>query len=204
MIIKYLAIFFLPILFLPLVAFASTVSVTQDVTIILPSDSSQYLLKSNSSFESASVAVTQSSFSCVMNPGDTVTITSADDRALSNSLSIPTTCGSPSSVTLTVSSAQTITVTPGGTCTTPTSSGGSAGNGPPVGLLGSSGELGTPIISTLLVSISTTTPAVQSSTTPETASSTTPLSGTARQLVLLYQQLIALLEKELSLLQPQT
>jgi hypothetical protein len=45
-----------------------------------------------------------------MNPGDTVTLTSADDRTLANSLSISTTCGSLSSVTLAVKSAQTVTV----------------------------------------------------------------------------------------------
>jgi Putative peptidoglycan binding domain len=57
-----------------------------------------------------------------------VTITSADNRTLSNSLNISTTCGSPSSVTLAVQSAQTVTVTPGGTCAA-SGGGGSSGGG---------------------------------------------------------------------------
>src|ERR1700693_5445334 len=114
---------------LPAVALAATVSVSGDVTIILPSDSSQYLLKANSSFESASVAVSPSSFSFVMTPGDTMTIPSTDNRTLSNSLNISTTCGSPSSVTLTVRGAQTVTVTPGSTCSSSSSNVSSSGGG---------------------------------------------------------------------------
>jgi Putative peptidoglycan binding domain len=106
-------------LFLPAIAFASSISVTNDVTILLPSDSSQYLLKASSSFDTLSAAVSASSFSFVMNPGDTVTVTSSDNRTLSNTLNTSTTCGPPSSVQLTVSSSQTVTVTPGGACTTP-------------------------------------------------------------------------------------
>jgi hypothetical protein len=127
----YLKRLFIPFLiaFLPLIALASNVSVTQDVTIILPSDSSQYVLKASSSFDSASVAVTPSSFSFVVNPGDTVTITSTDDKNLTNSINAVTTCGSPSSVSLSVPTAETVTVTPTATCTTPSSANTSSGGG---------------------------------------------------------------------------
>jgi hypothetical protein len=185
------------LLFLPLNVFASNVSVAQDVTIILPSDSSHYVLKASSSFDSTSVAVSPSSFSFAMNPGDTVTITSADNRTLSNSLNISTACGPPSSVVLTVQRAQTVTVTPGATCATASASSsgsGSGGNGPPVGLIGNSPS----------------TPAQGAGGAPlpiVIASSSAPLQqlpSKQQLLIALYEQLITLLEKELSLLQPQT
>jgi hypothetical protein len=113
---------------LPAVVLASNVSVSSDVTIVLPSDSSQYLFKASSSFD-ISIAVDPASFSFVMNPGDTVTITSADDKNLTNSVNAATTCGSPSSVLLSVPSTETVTVTPSGACTTTTSSGGSTSSG---------------------------------------------------------------------------
>jgi hypothetical protein len=116
--------------FVPLVAVASNVSVMQDVTIILPSDSSQYLLKASSSFDTFSIAVDPASFSFVMNPGDTVTITSADNKNLTNTINAATTCGQTSSVSLWVSNAQTVTVTPQGTCSKPSGATGGGGNGP--------------------------------------------------------------------------
>jgi Putative peptidoglycan binding domain len=122
-------LFCIGILFIPLLAIASNVSITQDVTIILPSDSSEYLLKASSSFETFSVAVSASSFSFVMNPGDSVVITSAGDRELTNTINVSTTCGSPSEATLSVSTTQTVTVTPGGACTTSSSSSGGGGGG---------------------------------------------------------------------------
>jgi Putative peptidoglycan binding domain len=163
------------IVFLPLVAFASNVSVTQDVTIVLPSDSSQYLLKASSSFDTASVAIDPSSFSLAMNPADTVTITSADNRTLANTLNISTTCGSPSTVRLTVQSSQTVTVTPGGTCVASSGTGSTGGSG----MVVSSGPLAPGYINANPISTSTAGGAIASTSTSSAVRVASGSTGTS-------------------------
>jgi hypothetical protein len=54
---KVLALLAMIAFLFPAISFASNVSVAQDVTIILPSDNSLYLLKASSSFDTFSIAI---------------------------------------------------------------------------------------------------------------------------------------------------
>jgi len=107
------------------------VTTTENVTLILPSDSSQYTLSSGSTFDS--LVINSSSFTFVVPAGQGITLTSNDKRNFNNSLSLEMTCLANSSTLLVGSGSDlTVTITPSGTCTTPasTSSGGGGGGSP--------------------------------------------------------------------------
>ncbi|MDP3710305.1 MAG: peptidoglycan-binding domain-containing protein [bacterium] len=131
---------FLITAFLPLTAMAANeVSLTSNVTLVLPSDSSEYTLLNGSTFDS--LIVNNTNFTFGMSAGSSVEITSADKKKLTNSLLATIQCESTQSrIFMSKPSGATtedITVTPSGTCS---STGGSGGGGASSG--GSSGSSG--------------------------------------------------------------
>ncbi|MEK7560925.1 MAG: peptidoglycan-binding domain-containing protein [Patescibacteria group bacterium] len=112
--------------FLPFAVFAQNVTTGNDVTLVLPSDGTQYTLKTNSNFDS--LLVNNSDFSFTMSAGMYVDIISPDKKKLTNSKNVATECeSSQSRVYIALdpgATSQTITVTPSGSCTTQSSGGG--------------------------------------------------------------------------------
>ncbi|MFA6338756.1 MAG: hypothetical protein WCW87_01730, partial [Candidatus Paceibacterota bacterium] len=125
---------------LPTVTFAAIVSVVQDTTIVLPSDSSTYTLSSGSAFDSLDVTTGDKSFSFTVPANTDVSVSSSDKKMLFNSAGIETSCGtSNSSVTFSGGNAgRTIQLTPVGVCTAAATAS-SGGNGPVVGSGGGGG-----------------------------------------------------------------
>jgi hypothetical protein len=122
------AIFSLAV-FAPTSVFAAVVTVSDNTTLVLPSDNSEYTLLSGSTFEELFIDTNGSSFTFNMTGGQSVTLTSADKKTLTSNPAFTVTCGTTqSSVTLTLPTgdpAQPIIVTPGSTCS------GSGGGGSP-------------------------------------------------------------------------
>ena len=111
------------VLLTPALAFA--VSVPGDVILVLPSDSSSYILAANSSFDD--LIIGSSSFSFTLSSGQHIALRSADRKDFQNSLNVADTCADLSSeLTISVTSTQTFTVTPTGTCYTSTGSSGTS------------------------------------------------------------------------------
>ena len=111
-----LAIAFLAV---PFTTFAAAVvTVSDNTTLLLPSDGSSYTLVSGSTFDQLDIS--GGSFTFGMTTGETVTVTSADKKALSPNPAFTVTCGSSqSSVVITVPSSlasQSVTLTPSGSC----------------------------------------------------------------------------------------
>lgn len=108
----------LALVLVPFVAKAANVTLSQDVTLTLPSDGSTYILTSDSKFSTTTINST--SFDFVMSGGDRVVIRSLTKANLANSLKVNTICGtSESTVILELSieaAGQTVTVTPGAIC----------------------------------------------------------------------------------------
>lgn len=104
---------------------ANELNVTNPITLVLPSDGSQYSLI-RGKFDS--LTISGSSFSFTMSVGAFLDLASSDKKNLTNSLSAPTVCESGQSVVrLSLgmgASTQTVTVTPSGTCTAPGGAGG--------------------------------------------------------------------------------
>lgn len=126
--------FFLILFLMPLAALAVTIS--QNVTLVLPSDPSTYTLLSGGTFDS--LTINNSTFSFVMSASQSITLRSSGKRNLAgNSLGASTDCQDTySEVILTLgssASSQTVAVTPAGGCTSGTTStssgGGSTGGG---------------------------------------------------------------------------
>lgn len=112
---------FAVLLFLPLSVLAVTID--QSITLVLPSDSSQYTVIQGGAFDS--LTVNTSTFDFSMSGGQTVRLRSADRKNLTNNFNAPTDCKTDySEVFLNPGSATTITVTPSGSCTTGTGGGG--------------------------------------------------------------------------------
>lgn len=113
-------------------ALADNVSVSEDVTLVLPSDDSSYTLKSGSGFNTMSLSGGDMTFTG--GGGAAVDIRSGDRKNLTNSRNISVTCGSSESqLSIPAQNGDTV-VTPSGTCGTSggggsTSSGGSGGGG---------------------------------------------------------------------------
>ena len=75
---------------LPLIVSAANVDITDNITITLPGDSTQYTLTSDSLFDSMSVNSLSIDF--VMQGGQRVVLRSATKRSLGNTLNKNTTC----------------------------------------------------------------------------------------------------------------
>lgn len=112
----------------PLSALAAAVDAAGDVTLILPSDGSQYTLQKNASFES--LTVNNATFVFSIAAGGSVELLSSDKKKLDNDLDpkATITCETNQSrVFLSVpsgGSTQTVTVTPSGSCSSSSSQGG--------------------------------------------------------------------------------
>src|SRR3989344_1357588 len=125
--------------FLPLAARA--VTVTESVTLVLPSDSSSYTL-SPSSFDT--LTVNNSTFDFAISGGASVNLSFAGEKtyttsggsSFSSAMQITRACNSSAS-TLTIrvdagAGSDTVTVTPSGTCSAASSGGGGGGSAPSV------------------------------------------------------------------------
>jgi hypothetical protein len=131
----------LPILALALPLFSFAATVTDNVSLVLPSTSELYTLDAGSSFDNLDINST--TFVFTLSASESFTLHSSDRRNLTNDQSASYTCsGSESSLAYTAAGSFTLTITPAGTCTastpaptpTPTSSGGGGGgNGPILG-----------------------------------------------------------------------
>lgn len=123
---KFINYLFVVWLLLPLGVLAATVD--QDVTLVLPGDSSQYTVSSGGSFDT--LTINTSNFVITMSAGQTLRINSADRKDLFNTLNAVVACtASYSEINLAPSSGSTVTVTPTGTCGTGSGSGSSSGGG---------------------------------------------------------------------------
>lgn len=120
----------------PALAFAANeVSVTDDITLVLPSDSTSYTLVKSGKFDSLDVG--NDSFSFSISAASVVDVISADKKNLTNTLNVKTDCeANQSRVRLSLGTGvvtQTVTITPSGNCSTGTSGGspslGSSGGG---------------------------------------------------------------------------
>ncbi len=146
----------------PLIVLASVVTVNQDVTLTLPSDSSTYTLKSGSTYNS--LTVSGGAFSLTLDAMDQTTITDSNRHNLTNDKGIETICTSSLSTGVfsvaTTGAQMTVSISPSGTCSVPSGTTGGGGGGGSGG--GSSATPATPA-----------TPAVPATTTPAiTATST--------------------------------
>lgn len=115
---------------LPLAALAAgTVTVSESVTVSLPSDGSNYTVTPESSFDS--IDVSNGTITVVMSAGGKVVLVSGNKKNLTNSQSVATICNTnDSTVTLTGgSSGATVTITPSGSCTTSSGGGGGVAGG---------------------------------------------------------------------------
>ncbi|MDO8682379.1 MAG: peptidoglycan-binding protein, partial [Armatimonadota bacterium] len=120
-------------------ALADNVTVSENVTLVLPSDDSSYTLKSSSGFNTMSLSGGDMTFTG--GGGASVDITSGDRKNLANSRNISVTCGSnESQLTIPAQNGDTV-VTPSGTCGS--SSGTSSGGGGSGGSGGGGGGGGT-------------------------------------------------------------
>ena len=105
---------------LPASALAATVTMPQNSTLVLPTDSSTYTLASGSSFDS--LTVNSTSFAFTMSAGETVSLTAVSTQGFGVSgsgISISTNCG-PGRTTVSLpagASTQVVTVTPAASCT---------------------------------------------------------------------------------------
>lgn len=119
------------ILFVPFLARAATVDVTEDVELVLPSDSSAYTMSVTGGL--TTVVVNNDNFVLTIPSGSTVKLTSTAKKNLTNDASALTQCGSDSStVTLALTSGESskvVTITPSGSC---------SGTGGGTGLIGGS------------------------------------------------------------------
>lgn len=136
---KFIHLGFWFILLIPAVSLGINVAVQSSVTLVLPSDGSQYTLLGGD-FDSLTVNNTDFSFS--LPEFGKVEITSADKKNLTNSLNKATMCeATQSRIFLSVpsgGSTQTVTITPSGNCSTATS-GSSGGGNPSIGESGGGG-----------------------------------------------------------------
>ena len=114
-------------LVLPLAALAADVSVSEDVTVQLPSDNSTYTVKSGSGFDS--IGVDSGTISFTSSGSGTVDLRSGGRANLTNSRNIAVTCSdSESSISISSQNGDT-SVTPSGTCGTSGGGGGTSGGG---------------------------------------------------------------------------
>lgn len=116
-------------LLFPFAAFAVTTD--SDLTLTLPSDSTNYTLKQYSKFDT--LIVNNSSFDFTISAGGLVTLESADRKKLSNTQNVNTECQSAKSI-VTVGpgvgqTTATVAITPSGTCATGGGGGGSSSSG---------------------------------------------------------------------------
>ncbi len=131
----------------PLAALAANeVAVPEDITLILPSDSTEYALKAGSSFDS--LTIQSSSFDFVFSSGGIIRITSANKKKLTNTLNRTYSCeANQSSLNMTHLSTDaegvTVTITPSGTCTSADSGSSSTGSG---GIISGGGGASAPSI----------------------------------------------------------
>lgn len=177
---KYLLINITAILVLiPTMAFAAPVTVSDDTTLNLPNDGTNYTLSAGSTFDQLDIS--GSSFTFSMSTGETVTLISVDKKALTTNPAVTVTCGSSqSSIVLSLPagvSAQSFTVTPSGSCSGSTTTGG--GGSPSIGQVTSSSGGGGGGGSS---SAPTPTPTPATTPTPQTTPSSTS-GGTANQQV---------------------
>lgn len=111
----------------PLSLYAASVPVTEDSTLILPGDGSQYTVTNGSVFDN--IDIQTGSFIFYLSGGESLTLTSADRKSLTSNPAFSATCATnQSNITLTLPSgapAQPIILTPGGTCSNTTGGGGS-------------------------------------------------------------------------------
>ena len=142
-----ISLLFLLVLIIPNILFAAdSVSVSSNVTITLPSDSTQYTLYAGGKF--GSLTVNTNSFSFDLGDGSVVEITSADKKKLDNTINIATVCQADNSyvkLSLSAGSATTtVTVTPtGNACSGGSGSGGTISGGGSSGGGGGGGGSGT-------------------------------------------------------------
>ena len=172
----------------PCAVFAETVTVSDAVTITLPSDGTQYTLVGGGKFNSLDIA--SDSFSFALVPGSFVDVISADKKKLTNSLSVVTTCEtSQSRVRLALGSqdtAQTVSVTPSGNCS---SGGGGGGGSPSLGGGGGSGGGGSSAPS--VPTANTTQTTITTNTTASVSQSPT-ISSLREQIALLQAKIASL------------
>lgn len=153
---------------------ANTVTVSSDLTLILPNDNSQYTLKQYSQYDS--MTVNSTTFDFTLSQGGRVTLLSGGRKNFTSDAATPAkatiTCGSTqSSIDLSLDSPFTttkVTVTPSGTCSSGggglASSGGGGGGG------GGGGSISTPVVTTTQTSPTPTVP-VQKSAVQQGAAS---------------------------------
>lgn len=124
-------------LILPLSALA--VTVTEEVTLTLPSTGDSYGLVANSDF--TTLTINSDSFVILLAAGEEFRLRSTDKRKLTNDAGISITCNtSESFISYEAPSGGgnvTVTITPSGTCTASGNSGSTVGGGGPLGLVAS-------------------------------------------------------------------
>ncbi|MBI3627190.1 MAG: peptidoglycan-binding protein [Candidatus Sungbacteria bacterium] len=117
------------------IAWAHTVD--QDITVVLPSDGSSYILQAGSSYDTFDMSL--GTFTFTMSSGETMTLSSSDRKNFNNSGGVTSCYAGYSKLVISPSSSVTVTASPSGTCSSnsSTSSSGS-GNGPIGGGVGGS------------------------------------------------------------------
>src|SRR5258708_18768706 len=97
----------------PAMALAANVSVTDNTTLVLPSDGSTYnLLSTSSGFDTLTLNVSATNFVFTIPAGGSIILSTPTGQALANDAGATATCAN-GVTSLTVSGAVTVTVTPG-------------------------------------------------------------------------------------------
>lgn len=168
---RTLAIFgFLALGFL-VVPSAYALTTDQDVLLVLPGDSSNYVLESGATFDT--LTINSTSFSFDMSSSQSFKMHSSDRKNLTNDAGTATaSCdSSQSSVIISSDTSQTVTITPSGTCSSSDSGsnsssggGGTPGTGGPNNTMSSGGSGGSG--SSITTSTPTPTPTPSTTVTP--------------------------------------
>lgn len=100
-----------------------------DITLVLPSDSSNYTLKSGATFDILSIDGDTITFTAQTGGTVSVDLRSGDKKKLTNNRNIATTCGDSESKLVISTGPGDTTVTPSGSCTATGGGGGTSGGG---------------------------------------------------------------------------
>lgn len=169
--------FLLVALFLGVVSNAYAISVSNDVTLTIPSTpagaTANVVMRSGSSF--SSLTVTATNFSITLGSSDTATLDSSEGKLFTNDQGIATSCGESSSIVLTAS--KTYVISMGGGCVL---SGGGGGAPPPSTTPPpSSGGGGGTVSSPPVEPATPATPAIPATPTESPATPATPAAPAA-------------------------
>lgn len=163
----------------PSITFAASVTVTDPVTVVLPSDGSTYTLSApigspTGTFDQLTVSGGTMTFT--MSSGESVLMTAAGNAALGNDAGLSYACGSQSTLIITAAST-TVNVTPSGTCSFGAGAGGSGGSSSSVSTV-------TTASSTQATTTPSSAPNLKTATTSVATSTGSALSQTQIQAIL--------------------